>query len=137
MFGGTKQQSTTDSAADSHSLSSLSLSEAPTADSSSTTRPSTTTAPTIPSTTTPTTSTRTSAIAQEALDLERTSPHRFELLRLGVDRRLLLNRKKQLKMYRVWQQVSCGPCSSISDRKLTSALILSQGRWRKPLNAQD
>lgn len=30
----------------------------------------------------------------------------FELLQLGVDRRLLLNRKLQLKMYRVWVQVS-------------------------------
>ncbi|KAK4701982.1 hypothetical protein P7C70_g4242, partial [Phenoliferia sp. Uapishka_3] len=38
---------------------------------------------------------------------------RFELLHLGVDRRLLLNRKKQLKMYRIWLQ----------------------GRWRKPLVA--
>ncbi|KAI5479333.1 hypothetical protein MNV49_003852 [Pseudohyphozyma bogoriensis] len=36
---------------------------------------------------------------------------KFELVQLGVDRRLLLNRKKQLKMYRIWLQ----------------------GRWRKPL----
>ncbi|KAM0749693.1 methyltransferase [Meredithblackwellia eburnea MCA 4105] len=42
------------------------------------------------------------------------SPFRFELLHLGVDRRLLLNRKKQLKMYRVWLQ----------------------GRWRKPILQQ-
>jgi tRNAThr (cytosine32-N3)-methyltransferase len=34
---------------------------------------------------------------------------RFELLQLGVDRRLLLNRKLQLKMYRIWLQVSSIP----------------------------
>jgi len=28
----------------------------------------------------------------------------FEIERLGVDRRLLVNRKRQLKMYRVWMQ---------------------------------
>lgn len=30
--------------------------------------------------------------------------HRFETVRLGVDRRLLMNRKRKLKMYRVWMQ---------------------------------
>ncbi|GAA5894088.1 hypothetical protein JCM8208_002345 [Rhodotorula glutinis] len=44
---------------------------------------------------------------------ETLTPIRFELLKLGVDRRLLLNRKRQLKMFRVWMQ----------------------GRWRKPLDA--
>lgn len=39
---------------------------------------------------------------------------RFELISLGIDRRLLLNRKKLIKMYRIWLQ----------------------GRWRKPLSAQ-
>ncbi|BGP37942.1 hypothetical protein JCM10449v2_001869 [Rhodotorula kratochvilovae] len=42
---------------------------------------------------------------------ETLTPYRFELLKLGVDRRLLLNRKRQLKMFRVWMQ----------------------GRWRKPI----
>ncbi|BGP22808.1 hypothetical protein JCM10295v2_001699 [Rhodotorula toruloides] len=41
------------------------------------------------------------------------TPYSFELLQLGIDRRLLLNRKRQLKMFRVWMQ----------------------GRWRKPLDA--
>lgn len=44
---------------------------------------------------------------------ESLTPLRFELLKLGVDRRLLLNRKRQLKMFRVWMQ----------------------GRWRKPVEA--
>ena len=30
--------------------------------------------------------------------------HRFETINLGVDRRLLMNRKRQLKMYRIWMQ---------------------------------
>lgn len=30
--------------------------------------------------------------------------YRFETVRLGVDRRLLMNRKRKLKMYRVWMQ---------------------------------
>lgn len=38
--------------------------------------------------------------------------YRLDLLQLGVDRRLLLNRKRQLKMFRVWMQ----------------------GRWRKPFD---
>ena len=29
---------------------------------------------------------------------------RFETINLGVDRRLLMNRKRQLKMYRIWMQ---------------------------------
>ncbi|BGO89596.1 hypothetical protein NBRC10512_001553 [Rhodotorula toruloides] len=44
---------------------------------------------------------------------ESLTPYRFDLLQLGVDRRLLLNRKRQLKMFRVWMQ----------------------GRWRKPFEA--
>lgn len=39
----------------------------------------------------------------------------FETMRLGVDRRLLMNRKRKLKMYRVWMQ----------------------GIFRKPLDATD
>lgn len=58
---------------------------------------------------------------------------RFELLHLGVDRRLLLNRKKQLKMYRVWLQVRhethCLRAPKAHPR------MLPQGRWRKPLIA--
>ena len=42
---------------------------------------------------------------------ETLTPYRLDLLQLGVDRRLLLNRKRQIKMFRVWMQ----------------------GRWRKPL----
>jgi tRNAThr (cytosine32-N3)-methyltransferase len=30
--------------------------------------------------------------------------YRFETIRLGVDRRLLMNRKRRLKMYRIWMQ---------------------------------
>lgn len=71
-----------------------------------TTKPPTSTAPTIPSSTT-----RTLTTAVAGVDLTPPTPFRFELLNLGVDRRLLLNRKKQLKMYRIWLQ----------------------GRWRKPL----
>ncbi|GAA5953529.1 hypothetical protein JCM21900_006192 [Sporobolomyces salmonicolor] len=41
------------------------------------------------------------------------TPYNLDLLQLGVDRRLLLNRKRQLKMMRIWLQ----------------------GRWRKPLGA--
>ena len=63
----------------------------------STSKPPTTTAPTIE---TPSLEQRTS-VSAAAVD-ER---FRFELLHLGIDRRLLLNRKKQLKMYRVWLQV--------------------------------
>ena len=33
-----------------------------------------------------------------------TSKHAFEILSLGVDRRMLVNRQKQLKMYRCWIQ---------------------------------
>ena len=104
MFGGSKKPSTSSAEIP---LDSLSLADAPISSPSSTTAPSTTTAPTIPDATTTGSTTpafSTSAVAQEAIDLE-FSPYRFELLRLGVDRRLLLNRKKQLKMYRVWQQV--------------------------------
>jgi tRNAThr (cytosine32-N3)-methyltransferase len=32
------------------------------------------------------------------------APHRFETAHLGVDRRLLMNRKRKLKMYRIWMQ---------------------------------
>lgn len=32
------------------------------------------------------------------------TPNRFEVVDLGVDRRLLVNRAKQLKMYRCWMQ---------------------------------
>lgn len=47
---------------------------------------------------------------------EGTEPmYRFETVRLGVDRRLLMNRKRKLKMYRVWMQ----------------------GIFRKPLDAAD
>jgi len=35
---------------------------------------------------------------------ETPSPLRFEIEQIGVDRRLLVNRKRQLKMYRVWMQ---------------------------------
>lgn len=68
-----------------------------------TTKHPTSTAPTIPSSTT---TTLTTAVA--GVDLTPPTPFRFELLNLGVDRRLLLNRKKQLKMYRIWLQV-CWP----------------------------
>lgn len=30
--------------------------------------------------------------------------YQFETVKLGVDRRLLMNRKRKLKMYRVWMQ---------------------------------
>lgn len=30
--------------------------------------------------------------------------HKFEVAHLGVDRRLLMNRKRKLKMYRIWMQ---------------------------------
>ncbi|SCZ95856.1 BZ3500_MvSof-1268-A1-R1_Chr8-1g09841 [Microbotryum saponariae] len=53
-------------------------------------------------------------MAPEAIAM-RTMDKRFELLQLGVDRRLLLNRKKMIKMYRVWLQ----------------------GRWRKPLENEE
>lgn len=43
------------------------------------------------------------------------TPFRLDLLQLGVDRRLILNRKRQIKMFRVWMQ----------------------GRWRKPLLEAD
>ncbi|POY76611.1 hypothetical protein BMF94_0201 [Rhodotorula taiwanensis] len=43
---------------------------------------------------------------------ESLTPYKLDLLQLGVDRRLLLNRKRQIKMFRVWMQ----------------------GRWRKPLD---
>ncbi|SCV66995.1 BQ2448_5641 [Microbotryum intermedium] len=52
-------------------------------------------------------------MAPEAIAM-RSKDKRFELLQLGVDRRLLLNRKKMIKMYRVWLQ----------------------GRWRKPLGKE-
>ena len=51
----------------------------------------------------------TSGIAQLAIDSHvgvHSRTPRFELIKLGVDRRLLLNRKKQLKMYRIWLQGS-------------------------------
>ena len=37
-------------------------------------------------------------------DLPPTSKHAFEIVSLGVDRRMLVNRQKQLKMYRCWIQ---------------------------------
>lgn len=37
----------------------------------------------------------------------------LDVVEVGVDRRLLLNRKRQLKMYRIWLQ----------------------GRWRKPVSS--
>jgi tRNAThr (cytosine32-N3)-methyltransferase len=80
MFGGTKSTSTTPPPLDSLSLE----------DTASTSTPPTT-APTI----------ATTATSPTPL----ISPYRFELLQLGVDRRLLLNRKKMLRMYRVWLQV--------------------------------
>ncbi|GAA5848574.1 hypothetical protein JCM8547_004557 [Rhodosporidiobolus lusitaniae] len=46
---------------------------------------------------------------------ENLTPFTLDLIQLGVDRRLLLNRKRQLKMMRVWLQ----------------------GRWRKPLDAEE
>ncbi|GAA5968231.1 hypothetical protein JCM11641_003779 [Rhodosporidiobolus odoratus] len=45
---------------------------------------------------------------------ETLTSYRLDLLQLGIDRRLLLNRKRQLKMMRVWLQ----------------------GRWRKPLDSK-
>ncbi|GAA5830321.1 hypothetical protein JCM11251_001306 [Rhodosporidiobolus azoricus] len=44
---------------------------------------------------------------------ETLTPFKLDLLQLGVDRRLLLNRKRQLKMMRVWLQ----------------------GRWKKPVDS--
>ncbi|KWU46563.1 methyltransferase, partial [Rhodotorula sp. JG-1b] len=53
-----------------------------------------------------------SAVASPSTSRETLTPFRLDLLQLGVDRRLLLNRKRQIKMFRVWMQ----------------------GRWRKPLD---
>jgi tRNAThr (cytosine32-N3)-methyltransferase len=50
----------------------------------------------------------------ESSDSTADTTYRFETVRLGVDRRLLMNRKRMLKMYRVWMQ----------------------GIFRKPLNAE-
>jgi len=44
---------------------------------------------------------------EELLDMFSPLPdreHRFETLRIGVDRRLIMNRKRKLKMFRVWMQ---------------------------------
>lgn len=67
--------------------------------------------PLTPSTPTSRAATPAPSPASLAVDRGETlTPVRFELLQLGVDRRLLLNRKRQIKMFRVWMQ----------------------GRWRKP-----
>ena len=44
----------------------------------------------------------------------------FVMDQLGVDRRLLVNRKRQLKMYRVWMQGRFKKQGSIESRKLDS-----------------
>ncbi|GAA5859290.1 hypothetical protein JCM1840_003836 [Sporobolomyces johnsonii] len=63
----------------------------------------------------PSSTTTSSAPSEPLISIPTTplTPYNLDLLQLGVDRRLLLNRKRQLKMMRIWLQ----------------------GRWRKPLDA--
>lgn len=49
----------------------------------------------------------------------------FTIKQLGIDRRLLLNRKRQLKMYRIWMQGKF-------QRTETDALPLAKEPDRKP-----
>lgn len=112
MFGGPKQSVKPPTETDTPDLASLTLDS--TDASTTTTTPQTTTTPARPAS---------SAVAAEATALASPdNPYRFELLRLGVDRRLLLNRKKQLKMYRVWQQVRSLLCDLLRKLELTSAM---------------
>ena len=75
------------------SLDSLSLS---TTSSPSPLPPTDPTPTTAPTTTTLTTISPTTAAA--------IAPYQLNLIQVGIDRRLLLNRKLQLKMYRIWLQ---------------------------------
>ena len=47
---------------------------------------------------------------------------KLDLLQLGVDRRMILNRKRQLKMMRVWLQVSFSQPSRLPPRRSLSVL---------------
>jgi len=60
--------------------------------------------PTIPASASPSEPGTATQSQQQIQPQPRPQPHRFETIQLGVDRRLLMNRKRKLKMYRVWMQ---------------------------------
>ncbi|BGP13872.1 hypothetical protein JCM10213_002510 [Rhodosporidiobolus nylandii] len=138
MFGNVKRSTSTPSDSSSSTADSSTLSSATPASSTETTTepPSTTTTThafletpsgTLEETSVPSTlpsreaspappaSAAAISAAEKASKGETLTEYRLDLLQLGVDRRLLLNRKRQLKMMRVWLQ----------------------GRWRKALDAKE